>query len=131
MKRSDALKQSMFPLQAQELEELLKIMDSSANEIYSFPNKNIYLIEELHTDSSENEVSAAKWYAPFAYTDSVEDANNFCADGGMVLKGTCWAITEDTPKYRSCWLIKHLAKIDPILTLPAADKNVSGQTNPS
>ena len=66
-------------------------------------DKNIaYVIEELWTDSLENQPSARIGYEPFAVTFDEKVAKNFCDKGGLCTNKYSSAIDEYNPmvKYR-------------------------------
>jgi len=64
-------------------------------------DKNIvYLIEELWTDSLENQPSAQKGYEPLAVTFDEKVAKNFCDKGGLRTDKYSSAIDKYNPMAR-------------------------------
>jgi hypothetical protein len=58
-----------------------------------------YLIEKLWIDPMENH--RADGYSPFGYTNTKEEAENFCMKGKTFTKEDCWSLMFGSkPEYR-------------------------------
>jgi hypothetical protein len=70
---------------------------------------DIYLIQQLWTDNSENNVSDAYGYLPLGYVFTRKEAERWVNNSSMVAHEDCWAIT--TPLSRISWIrIEHLKR---------------------
>lgn len=67
----------------------------------------IFVIQKAVVDNWENDARSAYWYEVFSFTETEEEAIDFCSNGGVLTKKDCWAILKSIPKYRYFKLEKH------------------------
>jgi len=60
----------------------------------------VFVIEELRTDSLENAVDQARYYVALGFVIDEAVAQRIVREAGVTPKGTMWAIFQDTPNKR-------------------------------
>lgn len=68
-------------------------------------NTKIWVIEKLWTDNLENDVDSARGYEMVGFVETEEQAKSIIDNGGMYT-GICWAVSPNTPNFRSRLIYK-------------------------
>jgi len=62
--------------------------------------KEVFLIEQIRLDPSENESARAVRYEPEGWVSTEQEAQGIVNKGGTFRKSDCWAIIGKMPEFR-------------------------------
>ncbi len=81
-------------------DRLIEIERLESREAAEDVKKTVYLIEELQTDSMENDVHLARYYVQRGFVEDEGTAKRIVDEAGVLPKKTMWAIFDDMPRKR-------------------------------